>query len=441
MAGPFYVDDGGDGTTESSWATADTSINDLDAEYTFASGEIVYFGHDHVCQAVNVASLTIIGPTSGAPVLFISVTQGSSPEAYQASTTAQIDTSEAATYDLTFDGSFSLFGISVKSGRHIYLNNDGNEFFESKNSRLALGANGILSSTTYSLLRLTNTTIDLTQDGTTARTASVINLDGSLVINGLLFTNAGYRTGAILGGESGIRNCVISGADFSGFTNATTCEILHMFNTYDKIELNNCLTIDNPTFLTTTRPNNGGVAIFTNCGSANNPTGLVYRDKLGDVISTTAITRTGGGSIEGIACSLLITTEASVSEAAPFKTPWQHEKIASTGSKTFSVYITNDTADFTDAEVGLEVEFLGTTGEAIFANVSDMRTITTTAAAQTDDVTSTWNGAGPSYTYKQQLSVTATVNVAGMFRWRLCCGVASVASSRYFYADTKITVA
>ena len=183
------------------------------------------------------------------------------------------------------------------------------------------------------------------------------------------------------------------------------------------------------------------MAIFTNCGSANNPTGLVYRDKLGDVISTTAITRTGGGSIEGVSCSLLITTVASVSEASPFKTPWQHEKISSTGSKTFSVFITNDTADFTDAEVGLEVEFLGTTGEAIFANVSDMRTITTTAAAQTDDVTSTWNGAGPSYTYKQQLSVTATVNVAGMFRWRLCCGVASVASSRYFYADTKITVA
>jgi hypothetical protein len=73
--------------------------------------------------------------------------------------------------------------------------------------------------------------------------------------------------------------------------------------------------------------------------------------------------------------------------------------------------------------------------------VTDQRaTITTTAAAQDDDTTSTWVGTGPSFTYKQKLSVTATVAEEGQYRARVCVGVASIASSRYFYIDPKVTV-
>jgi hypothetical protein len=135
-----------------------------------------------------------------------------------------------------------------------------------------------------------------------------------------------------------------------------------------------------------------------------------------------------------------VTTTANSFEDSPFVTNWIYGEVASTGSKTFTVYITNDTADFTDAQVWLEVEYLGTAEEANTTLASDHRTITTTAANQTDDTTSTWNGTGPSFTYKQSLAVTATVGETGQSRARVCVGVASIASSRYFYIDPKVTV-
>ena len=181
---------------------------------------------------------------------------------------------------------------------------------------------------------------------------------------------------------------------------------------------------------------------FTNCGPADAPTYLVYRDPLyGDLVSSSSIYRTGGATVEGDACSWLITTTANCSEGAPFYTPWIYGTVASTGSKTFTLYITNDTADLTDAECWLEVEYLKDADEAQWFLATDQRaTITATAAAQTDDTTSTWNGTGPSFTYKQSLAVTATIGETGQFRARVAVGKASITSASYLYVDPAIFV-
>lgn len=440
----YYVDDGGDGSTESSWATADVSINALDAEYALASGDIVYFGHDHVCQATNSGHLVITGPTSGAPVLFISATQGSDPVAYQASSTNQIDTSEAG-YNLTFDGSFALIGMCIKAGGYIFFAADQDEVFSAKDCILRLAANLYVTvNANGGAFRLEDTTIDLTADGTTPRANVIMSLDniGTVVdLSGLSFVNAGYRTGSVFAITTFSAAMRVSGSDFSGFSNATLCELLAITGSGIAV-FNNCLTAATWSPMTSAYPATvGGYALFTNVGPAGDPTYLYYRTAFGDVLSSTAIYRTGGATFESTAAAWLITTQAACTEAIPHKTPWIHAVIDSTGSKTFDVFITNDTADFTDAQVWLEVEYLGTASEAISSVASDARaTILTTAAAQTDDVTSTWNGTGPSFTYKQKLSVTATVNVAGLYRARVCVGVASIASSRYFYVDPVVTV-
>lgn len=438
----YYVDDGGDGTTENSWATADTSINNLDAEYTFASGDIIYFGHDHVCQAVNTASLTITGPTSGAPTVLISATQGSSPPTYQASTTAQIDTTEGA-YGITFDGSFALYGMSLVSGGNIIIGADANETCYAENSRFAIAANASFYGTTNSAWRLVNCVIDLTADGTTGRGNNVLVTGASVSrceIVGLTFVNAAYRTGAVFG-NTGSLDLRCSGSDFSGFTNATVCEIVDLASGCQLTgHITNCLTAATWTPATTPTAQSSDL-LFTNVGSEDAPTYCYHLGHCGSLVSSTAVYRTSGATVEGVACSWLVTTIAGNSEASPYKSPWIYGLIDSTGSKTFTVYITNDTADFTDAEVWLEVEYLATADEAQYTLATDHRaSLTATAAAQTDDVTSTWNGAGPSYTYKQSLAVTATVNETGTYRARVVCGVASVASSRYFYIDPKVTV-
>jgi hypothetical protein len=436
----YFVDDGGDGTTESTWETADTSINDLDTEYAFASSDIVYFGADHVCQATNSANLVITGPTAGIPVSFISSTVATGTTvSYSASSTAQIDTSEGS-YNISFDGSFKLEGLSVKAGNRVVTLADSNEFFFARECRFAIGANAsVLFQSNEDYFR--DLVVDLTADGSSNRTANVFlsAVGGRTVINGLTFVNAPFRTGEIFAANSIARGYEISGADFSGFTNGTLCELFHPALNGSAINISNSLTA--ATWAATSGTlSSGGHLFLSNVGPASAPTYLYFGTDRGTVVSSTSIYRSGGATVDGTAVGWLVTTISTASEGSPFEAPWIYFEVDSTGSKTFDVYITNDTADFTDAQAWLEVEYLGTSSEAISSYDDDRRVITTTAANQTDDVTSTWNGSGPSFTFKQSLSVTATVNVAGLHRARVLVGVASIASSRFFYIDPTVTV-
>ena len=183
-----------------------------------------------------------------------------------------------------------------------------------------------------------------------------------------------------------------------------------------------------------------GRVIGHNIGPAYAPTYYLEKTLLGELISSSSIYRTNGASFGGVNTSWLVVTSADCSEGGEFTSPWMVGSIDAAGSKTWSCYITNDSGDFTNAEVWLEILYLPTSGEPQIAIGSSHRTITATPTAVTDDTTSTWNGTGPSFTYKQVLSVTATVGQAGQYRARVCVGKASIASSAYFYIDPLVTV-
>jgi hypothetical protein len=518
----YYIDDGGDNTTGLSWATAWTSFKAAQddgetpkgsAGSPWASTDVVYVGHNHVCQATHAANLTITGPASGLPCKIISATQGSSPPTYAASVTDQIDTTES-TYSITFDGSFALYGIRMESGAGINIgDSDANEATHAKDCTFVMPANGNFSpngSSTGARIHLFDCTIDLTADGTTPRSTTVISAgNGIHVYRNISFVNAGYRTGQVFGNASN-GQIEIDGCDFSGFTNATLCELVSSA-VAPSFTISNCKTASTWAPFGTNAQTPGAIMTVTNTGPEAAPTYLALQAYQGNLYSTTAIYRTGGATIGSTNTSWLITTTANCGEGAPFYTPWIYGNIGSTGSKTFDCYITNDTADLTDADAWLEVEYLATSGSPKWTLATDQRTITTTAAAQTDDVTSTWteytgsgtysqtgtvvtvtdtahglvygsvvlvdvtgtggvtdgtytltsvadantftftastgNGSGditwqmaPVYTYKQKLSVTATVNQTGQYRARVAVGKASIASTAYLYVDPKITV-
>lgn len=428
----YYIDDAGSATAPyDTWAKAATSINQLDTAVVFGSGDIVYFGHDMQCQATNSANLTITDNGGAIPVRFISATTGSSPPAYQIATGNQIDTTEGA-YSITFSNNFALYGMRVVSGANITFTTDVNY---SEDTTFALGANGQLILSGES--RNKNMTVDLTADGTTNRANAVFSVSDNLhqSINGLSFVNAAYRTGTVFSGNTG--GPVVSGADFSGFTNATACELVGL-GTNQRI----CL-INSKTAATWT-PFSGAARCdntLVNCGSADQPVALYHKTLLGEIVASSAIYRSSGAEIESTATAWLITTIAQTSVDSPYKTPWIYGTISATGSKTFDLYVTNDTADLNDDEIWLEVEYKADASSGKWTLITDKPTNrTTTPVAQTDDVTSTWNGTGPSFTYKQKLSVTATVNTTGQFRARVCVGKASVASSSYLYVDPLVTV-
>jgi hypothetical protein len=336
-----------------------------------------------------------------------------------------------------------MYGLRIKSGRHILWDNDLDESMYTDDCSIVLGAGGTwtLSNSAQSVATSRNTVVDLTLDGTTNRSASVFTAIASSLVNleGITFVNALYRTGTIFTGATGGARVNVSGADFSGFTNATACEILNVAIA-PQFVFTNCKTVSSPTFYSGTIVGSFE-SYLTNVGNADDPTALSYKNYFGDVLSSGSIYRTSGGTVESANTGWLVTTNASCVEAAPFYTPWIYGTVASTGSKTFDIYTTNDTADFTDAEVWIEIQYLATSDIATWTLASDHRTnITTSAAAQTDDVTSTWNGSGPSFTYMQKLSVAATIGETGQYRARVVVGKASIAGSAFFYVDPKVTV-
>lgn len=455
----YCIWSGGDGTQTNTtqtagtldWSKADTSVDNLityDAAAFTTSGNTIYFADDHN-DPNKAAHWTLTGPTSSPPVILISADRTLSTPTVKAGTGNQLS-SLGGEYDVLLDGAFALYSMRTAAGSDVVLVNDGNETVFSSGWTVVVGADGSLRfGGSGSVHR--NLIIDLSSDGTTNRSDYVVKnttrpesgyARGAQQIDGVSFVNAAYRTGTIFYDTDVM--LLVTGADCSGFTNATSCEILHvtfsggaaLSNIKTAVTWTPALTSGStPAFWA------GPGCTLTNVGPADAPTYLCCFRFTGYLISSTDIYRTGGATVEGVPCSWLITTTAYCSEHSPFYTPWRYGTLSSTGSKTFSVYITNDTADLTDSEIWLEVEYKSEATEAIWALATDQRaTITTTAVAQTDDTTSTWNGSGPSFTYKQKLSVTATVNQTGQYRVRVAVGKTSVAGSAYLYIDPAVTV-
>ena len=452
----YCIWSGGDGTQTNTtqtagtldWSKADASVDDLiayDAAAFTTSSNTIYFADDHN-DPNKAAHWTLTGPTSGLPVNLISADRSLSTPTVKTGTGNQLSSLGGA-YRVALDGAFALYEMRVASGESITSANDTNETFYTAGCTFVLGAAGTLV-LGGSGCRHYNPIIDLTADGTTPRGQAVFTCSGSSLsgylrgnneILGATFINPAYRTNHVFRAtEAGL---IASGADVSGF--ASSCELVAPGGAGTN-SVSNCITASTWTPFDTFNATSGAISsssTVSNCGPADAPTYLAARSYVGDLLSSTDIYRTGGATVEGVACSWLITTTSSCSEHTPFYTPWRYGTLSSTGSKTFSVYITNDTADLNDNEIWLEVEYKSEATEAIWALATDQRaTITTTAAAQTDDTASTWNGSGPSYTYKQKLSVTTTVNQVGQYRVRVAIGKTSVAGSAYLYIDPAVAV-
>jgi hypothetical protein len=134
-----------------------------------------------------------------------------------------------------------------------------------------------------------------------------------------------------------------------------------------------------------------------------------------------------------------VETLATCNEADPFITDWIYSTAGSSGSKTFTLYVANNTEDLHDDDIWLEVQYMGTVDVSKLTLGSDQRTAgaanaSASTTAQTDDTASTWNGA--TLTYMQSLAVAVTLGETGLYRARVCVGKPSLT----VYIDPLVTV-
>jgi hypothetical protein len=440
----YYVDDGGNNTNGSSWANAYHSLADLDDAVAIASGDIIYIGSDSVDAFAYGAARTFTGPASGSPAILISATVGTNT--YAKATANHIDTAQAGAFNITISGAWAIYGARIKSGGTITLSlNSANSIIYGEDVNFLPAATSLVQGSSTADIKMIRPTIDLVQDS-----ANTVNLalSPSALSEWLDLTiaNGGFRTTSVVQFGGNNKFCSINGGDFTSCNNATTPALFASGSMRGRAQVSNIKTA--ATYIPTNAPSifEGEISI-TNIGSGDAPTLLVYANKFGRIYSTTTRSRTAGATVNGTALSLGgptngIETTANCTLDSPIFSPWLYGEIAATGTYSFTVYITNDTADFNDNQVWLDVQYKDDASSGEWTQATDrIATRTTTPAAQAVDGTSAWNGTGPAFTFKQALVVSGlTVDTVGQFRARVGIGVDSIGAARHFYIDPKVTV-
>lgn len=153
----------------------------------------------------------------------------------------------------------------------------------------------------------------------------------------------------------------------------------------------------------------------------------------------TTIVRTGGASDGTTTFSRKIVSTANVTPHFAYESMWMEKWNESVGSAlTATVEIITDNVTLTDAEIWLEVEYLGTSGFPLGSFATDRVSdpIFGTPANQTSS-SETWTTTGLGTPVKQKLSVSFTPQEKGIVRARVCVAKASTT----VYYDPLVTVA
>lgn len=432
----YYVDDGGTPTAPyDTWAKAAASVPDLLAAITQADGDIVYIGHDYVDAYTYTADFSTVMVSSGGTMAFISATTGSSPPTYQKATAKQIDPKKDG-YGFKPQRGASWIGLSIAGDTFVPYAYTSKQYYE--DCLIELGTSGQVSAVSANEMKFVRCTFDF--NSSTAAAAVGIRA-GLYTFEDCVFSECGSITTSIYFTNSSCPDASFIGCDFSSFataidlTSGANSQIPAADITFDGCKFPASWT---GTPFTGTGQNNLTVEAI-NCGTSDHPSMYLVETEYGLVTSSTAIYRSSGGSVESESTGFNVVTTSRCKPWSPFKEIDLHGTVDA-GSKTFDVYITNDDADLDTNDIWLELYYLDTLNSLPMALETTYDPVADDATTHTDDTTSTWNGTGPSFTFKQKLSITATIGEACRYVLKVVVGKQSVASGDYLYIDPLVTV-
>lgn len=423
----YYVDSNAAGANNgTSWADAYTTTKALiDAIGGFPADSIVYFASNHQDTSVWPSHYTIDAWNG---VVLISANSGTG--AYEKATADQINFS-GTTYNIAFRATWTAYGIRIKGGGHITF--EAQQFYRQHWEDCEfLPGPGYWLFPKNSWIELINCTFDFGQDVANVNVYAFEPSGSTWKVRGGSVINCSFRTNALIRTEwSG--HYEFSGLDLSQWPTTES------FCTGDgdcAVHFSHCKTA--ATFSLVEAPYQEGRMEFSavNLGPADDPTLLHLRKQQGDVISDSIVYRTGGASIEGVPVSYALITSSVATRHAPLETPWQYGTVEA-GSRTWTAYVANAGAAFDNDEVWLEVEYLDTLDSPNWKSVRGRPVIDAAATTHPNDTSGTWNNP---FATQQLVSLTQTVGEGGLYRARLCVGVASIDLTRELYFDPQIVV-
>lgn len=427
MANRYIYSGAGGAGTGADWANAHTTMA---AAITAATaGDVYFIAHDHAETQATALTLTIKG-TAVSPDRFLCVNRAGSvpPVAADLATTGSITTTGNST--LTFSGGyFYAYGLILNSGSGS----------TAAVGLVAGGAGGIWDNCAFNLVSTFNTTNSNVSPSTGGRSFGIWrncsvsfghanqyircdnvgkwiweNKPGSAAVT----AGSAYPTnltGNAAGGTAVVR---WRGLDLSALGSGKT--LINAGSWQGSIELMNCKLGASVTVAGTPSGPQFATVDAINCDSgATNYRSERYQYQ-GTLTTEIIIVRTGGASDGTTPFSWKIVPTSNNEFDSPFETFEGSIWNSSTGaSKTLTVHCVTDNVTLTDAQIWLEVEYLGSSATPVASLVSDaLATVLTTAANQATS-TETWTTTGLTTPLKQKLECTFTPQMAGPIRWRV----------------------
>ena len=434
--------DGSDASDGLTWAEAKAT---LAAALTAAgTSGTVYVSASHAETQASAMALTSPGAAT-TPTSVLCVDDTSDPEPPTAlATTATVSTTGASS--ITFGGVSYYYGITFLAGDGASLASflqaaaSRSFIFDSctlvlnnthSGSRINFGGTG---SGAVALTRLINSkvkfnstsqSIILVGDVEWYNTDTILRAPDGVVPTTLFLT---------VGGMSG--RIYLHGLDLSRFDTGET--LINLAGTLcHHIKIVNCKLGSSVSYATGTIASRGNDLEIVNSDSDDTNYNYYYQSVNGTIIDETVIVLTGGASDGTTSYSHKMVSSAN----SRFYDPLRSNEIIkwndTTGSAlTLTVEVVSDNVTFTDAELWVEVEYLGTSGTPYSLFVSDRATdILATPANQTTSSV-TWTTTGLTTPVKQALSVSFTPQEKGFVKARVY--LAKVSST--VYVDTKVTI-
>lgn len=437
MPGPWYVrsTDGSDASDGLSWANAKATL--AGAATAASAGDTIYVSQAHAETQATAMTVTF----AGASVTYnrvLCVNDGAEPPTALA-TTATISTTGSNA--ITITGSAYVYGITINCGTstgtaslNLGHTNGANAQWWDTCALVLNGGSSTRLNVSGRVMSWKNTTWKFGHANQFIVWAGTANfsVEGGGVAAGSTATSALHVTASMVVAS-------YKGSDLSNIGTSTNLANSSVgAGLYQFINCRLPASWSGTGFSAPTTVNGNRLALH-NSDSADTQYRTLVQDSYGTLTHETTLVRTGGASngTTPISWNVVSTT------LAEFNFPFRSDEIVrwneTTGSAlTATVEILRDSAtNLTDAEIWLEVMYLGTSGVPLGTWTSDRAAdILATPADQTDS-SATWTTTGMSNPNTQKLSVTFTPQEKGYVHARVVVAKASTT----VYVDPVLTLA
>lgn len=422
--------------TGADWTNAYTTLTLALAGVS--AGDTIYVADDHAETTAGAVTLTSPG-TSGSPIRILCVNTHVTVPPTGAATSATVSTSGANS--LVFGTGHSYIeGIAFQTGTGAVS--------ATLSVASAAGSTGLTFKNCSLKIVATGNSSSIAIGQSSARDCSVI-FDNTTISFGAAAQQiqlAGCtwkwkNTASAIGGTvptvlilpvTGRSYVMFAGVDLSAMV--TGKSLITVSNTGSpgiEIHLRNCKLGSGITFPSGTILGPGGTMIYVdNCDSTSGNTRFEHYKYQGKILSDTANYITSGGATDGTTpiSHKLTSLTTGPTLFSPLEGLWVPSWIDTLSAYTISVEFLHDKnnnggADLTNADIYLEVEYLGTSGfpESVFASNRVADVFASASAHPAGVGAGSWT-ISPSMTTadSQKLQVTFTPTLKGLVRWRVC---------------------